>query len=141
MIHNRFVDTLIEILATDIRPVKLVSVLPMMLAGLGFVALIHVSGTKPNHDFDFACKILPAWMWAMMFFVCAAARTVGLFFWSGPPPVKVIVPFLAMGLWVTMFSSNFISEPDSIFAVLYLVPALMETWILGRALDILRGSE
>lgn len=137
MVHDRLIDTVLDILGADLRPLRLVSIMPLVLAGIGFVALMKIPpGTTVHADLAVILKVAPAWVWAVLFLGIAGIRLAALLHphhsYKG---IKIVLPSTAMLLWVCMFASNFIGNPDSIFALLYLVPAIIETWILGRNID------
>lgn len=141
MTRNNLVHELLDILAGDMRQLKFVSIWTLLLAGAGFVALGQLSPEAGSQvDYAFALKILPSWAWAVLFCSVAAARAVGLFFWSGTLLISVAVPFVGMSLWVMCFASNVIGSPNANFAVLYLVAASMECWVFGRNLADLQEA-
>jgi len=136
--YPKFHITLLDIIAADVRPMKLIMVVLMSMAFIGFLS---VALGSPAGDISWAVQVFPAWAWVATLTFCIVLRVLGLFFWQRPVILALSVPLLAIAIWSMLFASSFVLEYGTPLAILYLVPAFVEALILARNLDDRRAYD
>lgn len=117
-----------SIIANDsLRPVKLITVLLGIFAGFG------LSMHPDEHEIHFLLSIMPVFMWTGLYLFQSLTRCVRMFTRVTNKIFIYTESAFGVWLWVMIFSScMFAGEYGMNF--LYIVPILMETWILGRSI-------
>jgi hypothetical protein len=123
--------TLASIFLDSMRPIKLITIPTSLLAAAGIYAN---SGTDPAGDLALLVQVLPAWAWVLMLVYIAIARFVGLFIWGGVRWTRRTTPIIGIVAWSLLFVGGAVATPMEGMSILYLIPMVIETWILARAL-------
>ncbi len=131
LVTKVLVSRLLDILAADMRPLKLAMTTPSGVACLAFFAV--TLGADPGNA-AWAIEVVPAWGWFILFGCCTLVRFAGLFWKQNPFWVSVLHPIISMWLWSMLFASSLIFKRGEVLAALYLVPAFIEAWILASNL-------
>lgn len=131
MIDRPYWTTFVQILCEPMRPVRFISLWVYILVAASFC---H-TGTSPEHsdDLNILLNTAPWWFWSGLASYVAIARFCGLFVWVGVIYTRRTTPIVGMTVWAYLFTGSAILTPIDGMALLYLIPAAMEVWILGRA--------
>ena len=125
------------VLDDDIRPVKMVTLPLLLITCVGFsLQSLH----DPDNELQWLLKLVPSICWVSAFATVFVARFVGIFVWRGTRMFMVGIPGIAILLWCFIFYSSAIMSPFGGLEILYLLPAVMEAWILSRQIGVPHGS-
>jgi hypothetical protein len=125
---KRHLQILASIFCDSMRPMKLV----MMTTYLVTIFALQLRSDDAGNDMQMLFEIAPVWVWQLVCFYIFVARYVRLFWWVGFSLTRRTTPVMAMAFWSFLFSSAIVAV-DFGMALLYIVCALIETWILARA--------
>jgi hypothetical protein len=89
------------------------------------------AGDSGHPDTDLLIDLMPGWAWMLLLVYMMATRTITILWRSGTVWTRIITPLLSICVWGFFFSAQFVA-PNFGLGLLFLVPALQETWILSR---------
>lgn len=112
----------------DTQPTKYWSIWVALFAAMG---LMLRSGSNGHPDTDLLIDLMPGWAWILLLVYMIATRTITILWWSGTVWTRILTPLLSICIWGFFFSAQFVA-PNFGLGLLFLVPALQETWILSR---------
>ena len=119
---------LVDLYFADTMPTRYWSVWLMLLAALG----VYMRSDDPSSDMALMLDMAPWWVWSGALVVLAIYRILGLVPYAVTPRTKILTPLLSMFIWV-MFISAAVLAPQFGLSLLFIVPALQDTWILSRS--------
>ena len=119
---------LVGLYFADTMPTRYWSVWLMLLAALG----VYMRSDDPADDMALMLDMAPWWVWSGALVVLAIYRVLGLVPYAVTPRTKILTPLLSMFIWV-MFISAAVLAPQFGLSLLFIVPALQDTWILSRS--------
>ena len=119
---------LVALYFADTMPTRYWSVWVMLLAALG----VYMRSDDPSSDMALMLDMAPWWVWSGALVVLAIYRVLGLVPYAVTPRTKILTPLLSMFIWV-MFISAAVLAPQFGLSLLFIVPALQDTWILSRS--------
>ena len=119
---------LVSLYFSDTMPTRYWSVWLMSLAALG----VYMRSDDPADDMMLMFGLAPWWAWSGVLVVLAIYRILGLVPYAVTARTKILTPLLAMVIWA-MFIAAAISAPQFGMSILFVVPALQDTWILSRS--------
>jgi hypothetical protein len=119
---------LVDLYFADTMPTRYWSVWLMLLAALG----VYMRSDDPSSDMALMLDMAPWWVWSGALVVLAIYRVLGLVPYAVTPRTKILTPLLSMFIWV-MFISAAVLAPQFGLSLLFIVPALQDTWILSRS--------
>lgn len=119
---------IISIIANDgMRPVKLIAIAVGIFAGLGFAF-------KPDErEIYFLISIMPMFMWSATFLTVSAERLIRMFTRFQHKVLIYSESAFSVWLWVMLFSSGVMAGERGMM-LLYLLPVLIEVWLLIRSI-------
>ena len=123
-LKSRFVD----LYFADTMPTRYWSVWVMLLAALG----VYMRSDDPSPNMTLMFELALWWVWSGALVVLAIYRILGLVPYAVTQRTKILTPLLAMFIWV-MFISAAVLAPQFGLSLLFIVPALQDTWILSRS--------
>ena len=112
----------------DTQPTKYWSIWVALFAAMG---LMLRAGDSGHPDTDLLIDLMPGWAWMLLLVYMMATRTITILWRSGTVWTRIITPLLSICVWGFFFSAQFVA-PNFGLGLLFLVPALQETWILSR---------
>lgn len=119
---------LISIVAYDsMRPVKLITIVLGIFAGMGF------SAHPDEQEIYFLVSIMPLFIWAGIFLVVSVSRFIRMFTRVQHTAFIYVESAVSIWLWVMIFSSCIMSGARGMI-LLYIIPVLIESWLLGRSI-------
>ena len=119
---------LVALYFADTMPTRYWSVWLMLLAALG----VYMRSDDPSSDMALMLDMAPWWAWSGALVVLAIYRILGLVPYAVTTRTKILTPLLSMFIWV-MFISAAVLAPQFGLSLLFIVPALQDTWILSRS--------
>ena len=122
---------LTDLFFADLRPVRVLTILTHLIAGISFFA---ISDSQGRADFAYLTSVLPQWVWGMLFLAVATSRFVGNFLWQGPRYMKLATPILSIWLWTMVFFGSSVFQPNEGLSYLYLISIVVEFWCLAQYL-------
>ena len=123
-LKSRFVD----LYFADTMPTRYWSVWVMLLAALG----VYMRSDDPSPNMTLMFELALWWVWSGALVVLAIYRILGLVPYAVTSRTKILTPLLSMFIWV-MFISSAVLAPQFGLSLLFIVPALQDTWLLSRA--------
>ena len=123
-LKSRFVD----LYFADTMPTRYWSVWVMLLAALG----VYMRSDDPSPSMTLMFELALWWVWSGALVVLAIYRILGLVPYAVTSRTKILTPLLSMFIWV-MFISSAVLAPQFGLSLLFIVPALQDTWLLSRA--------
>lgn len=112
----------------DTQPTKYWAIWVALFAAMG---LMLRAGDSGHPDTDLLIDLMPGWAWMLLLVYMMATRTITILWRSGTVWTRIITPLLSICVWGFFFSAQFVA-PNFGLGLLFLVPALQETWILSR---------
>lgn len=126
--QGTIIRQIVSIIAYDsLRPVKLVTILLGIFAGIGFSF-----GPDPS-EIRFLLTIMPLVTWTCLYLTLSVTRFIRMVTRIKNKFLIYAESSFGVWLWVMIFTSCMLSGEWGL-NVLYIVPILMETWILGRSI-------
>lgn len=119
---------IVSIVATDsLRPVKLI----MMV--LGIIGVVGFTIRPDMHEIHFLTTMMPVWIWASLFALVSISRFIKMFTRINNKIFLYAVASVGVWLWTMVFTSCMLAGEWGL-NFLYLVPIMIEAWILGRGI-------
>ena len=134
MVYLRYAGArLHEIYFKDtMRPVKVISIVASWLCSLGLMSMA-VPGHINEASMALAEAAAPLWFWGLLIWGVCLERIFNLLTPFNNKYAELVTPFAAVWVWFVLFLSALLDTSDSgHMFVLYLVPTLIEFWVLGR---------
>lgn len=119
---------LINLYFADTLTTRYWSVWVMLLAALG----LWLRQDDPTQDVALLLDLAPWWCWSGMLVVLAIYRILGIFEIGMTPFTKFMTPMCSMFIWA-MFLAAALAAPYFGLSILFVVPAMQDTWLLSRA--------
>ena len=119
---------LVDLYFADTMPTRYWSVWIMLLAALG----VYMRSDDPADDMLLRFGLAPWWCWSGVLVVLAIYRILGLVPYAVTHRTKILTPLLSMAIWA-MFLAAALSASQLDMSILFIVPALQDTWILSRS--------
>ena len=119
---------LVSLYFADTMPTRYWSIWLMLLAALG----VYLRSDDPSTDMALMFELAPWWVWSGALVVLATYRIFGMVPIFITQRTKMITPLLSMCIWA-MFLTAALLAPNFGMSILFIVPALQDTWILSRA--------
>lgn len=119
---------LVDLYFADTLPTRYWSVWIMLLAAVG----VYMRSDDPSEDMALMLGMAPWWAWSTMLTMLSVYRVMGMVPYAVTSRTKILTPLLSMAIWA-MFLAAAISAPQFGLSLLFVVPALQDTWILSRA--------
>ena len=119
---------LVSLYFADTMPTRYWSIWLMLLAALG----VYLRSDDPSPDMTLMFELALWWVWSGALVVLAIYRILGLVPYAVTSRTKILTPLLSMFIWV-MFISSAVLAPQFGLSLLFIVPALQDTWLLSRA--------
>lgn len=132
---TKYQSVALGIFFDSLRPLKAITIPLCLIASIAF---FFQSDSAPSSDLEFLTSKIPSLVWGLLFAYATASRVVGLFIWPGNKLTRIATPVLSIWLWSMLLFSSAIASPAESMSPLYLVPILIEFWILAQYLDQLR---
>lgn len=129
---KKIILELADILAGDLRQIKLFTIFLFLFTGSGFVFLIRAENPHEAVDYEFALAALRPMYWVLGFGYCAAMRIATLTLDVPILHKEPVTPLIAAILWTTLFSTSIMSKHNALFGFIYLAPAFIEVLIGAR---------
>lgn len=129
---RRIILELADILAGDLRQIKLFTIFLFLFTGSGFVFLIKAPNPHDMVDYEFALSAMQPLYWVLGFAYCAAMRIAILTLDVPILHKEPVTPLVAATLWTTLFSTSIMSQHSALFGFIYLAPAFIEVLIGAR---------
>ena len=123
----KILDRLYCLYLGDTGPTKFWSIWVAVFASAGMALKSNQTGS----DIHLMLTLAPWWVWSLILLHVVTARTVSLLWWTGVVATRIFTPLISVFLWGFFFASQFVA-PNFGLGLLFLVPALQETWILSR---------
>lgn len=123
------------VLASDPTPLRFVTLWLYFLSAIGFY--LQVGGPE-DYEITYLLKLAPHWVWCGTFASLFFIRFFGIFtnihvmytnYW------RVFTSTVGVIVWSFVLAGTCHSGLIATLNVLYIIPCLIETWLLGRALD------
>jgi len=131
------VNTFLSILFDSMRPLKLIMLFTYILTGVA----LYLRADDNTSDVHLVFHVFATFglgplahllVWELICLYIAIARYVGLFHWQGVWYTRRTTPIFGIILWSFLFASAATAAQFGM-GLLYIVCALIEVWILGRA--------
>jgi hypothetical protein len=119
---------LVDLYFADTTPTRYWSIWLMLLAAVG----VYMRSDDPADDMVLMFGLAPWWCWSGVLVVLAIYRILGLVPYAVTARTKILTPLFSMVIWA-MFIAAAISAPQFGMSILFVVPALQDTWILSRS--------
>lgn len=114
---------------SDTGPTRFWSIWVAVFAGVG----VALRGETLGCDLTLLLTVAPWYVWSAVLGGIAVARWVGLISWTGNTATRLAIPIVSVIVWAMFFAAGLIA-PNFGLSILFLVPALQETWILSRVI-------
>ena len=118
----------LNILHTDTELTKLFTAIT---AGFAAIGLFMRGGI--GDDLKLLLDVFPSWGWQLLASYLCVSRLVGLFIWPGNVITQIGTPLVGIVFWAWFFAGSFVA-PGFGMGMLFAVPALQESLLLGRAI-------
>ena len=120
-------DRLYFLYLGDTSPTKFWSIFVAVFAACG----LALRAGDVNGDMALLVQVMPWWAWSLALVYVLVNRLIYLLFWRGNVFTRISTPLVSIFVWGYFFAAQFVA-PDFGLGLLFLVPALQETWILSR---------
>jgi len=120
-------DRLYYLYLGDTTPTKYWSIWVAVFAAAG----MWLRADDATGDMHLLVHLLPWWAWTFLLTYVAITRSITILWWNGTVWTRLLTPLFSIFLWGFFFASQFVA-PNFGLGLLFLVPALQETWILSR---------
>lgn len=127
MISQTTKERLYFLYLSDTGPTRFWSIFVAIFAGVG----VALRGDDLGGDVALLLTAAPWYVWSSLLGGVATARWIGLVSWTGNTFTHLMVPGVSIVVWVMFFAAGLVA-PNFGLSILFLVPALQETWILSR---------
>lgn len=118
---------LINLYYADTLTTRYWSVWVMLLAAVG----IWMRADDPTEDIALLFQVAPWWAWSSMLTILVIYRVMGIFEYGMTPLTAGLIPLISMFIWA-MFLAAALVAPHFGLSLLFLVPAIQDTWLLSR---------
>ena len=119
---------LVDLYFADTMPTRCWSVWIMLLAAV----VMYMRSDDPSEDMALMLDMAPWWAWSTLLVLLSVYRVMGMVPYAVTSRTKILTPLLSMAIWV-MFLAAALSAPQFGLSLLFVVPALQDTWILSRS--------
>lgn len=132
---RHFLSLLVGVYRSDIRALKALTLVlyPLSAIGIYFSWRDHATDTALMFSVVNAPDYCHALFWGVAVMFLTVSRFVGLFVWQGTYWTRRLTPVIGVVFWSLLLGSNLADRGTLVFGFMFVVPALMETWIVSRA--------
>lgn len=123
------------LLSSDLTALRVVMILLNLLVAVAFSITAVSSDT---HDIVYMLSILPWYVWSGIFILIAVSRTYNMFVLKPSNKLKILIAVIGILVWGMLLASGLVVGPYENMTLIYIVPCLIETWILGHAFGYYR---
>ena len=126
-----------KLLDADLWALKLLTIALYVCAGFG---LMFYASEAKLHDLKYLQDIMTMPHWIALSGGIAFLRAVGVRWGINSQALRVALPTLGLWFWATIFVSSTVYRPPDGMSVMYIVPMLVEFWILIQAFRYGKGK-